>query len=163
MTNKELIDKYPFLAWYGDPLYTGYSEEEVSYDYTWEDEIPAGWRKAFCPQMWDELKVILEKADYVDKFRFAQIKEKWGYLHIYHCGVPTVIYDEYSAWENKYEKLSETVCINCGKPATHMTTGWIIYICEGCLKEYNGFAVPIEDIDEFYNDREAYFKRIKGN
>lgn len=162
MTNEELVKKYPFLAWYGNPLYSGYSEDTVDYNFTWEDEIPSGWRKAFCPQMWDELKAILEKANYVNEFRFAQIKEKWGYLHLYNCGVPNEIYDEVSAWESKYEDLSEKTCIHCGKPATHMTIGWITYICEDCLKNYNGFAVPIEDIDEFYNDREAYFKRIKG-
>ena len=35
--NKKLCDKYPFLAWHGDPLYMGYSEEyEPDYSYTWE-------------------------------------------------------------------------------------------------------------------------------
>ena len=48
--NKKLCDKYPFLAWHGDPLYIGYDEEhEPDYSYTWEDELPEGWRKAFFP------------------------------------------------------------------------------------------------------------------
>ena len=66
--NKKLCDKYPFLNWYGDPLYMGYSEDcEPDYSYTWEDEVPEGWRKAFCPQMWDELKeaIILDIIDYL--------------------------------------------------------------------------------------------------
>ena len=66
--NKKLCDKYPFLIWYGDPLFVGYTEEcEPNYSYTWEDEVPEGWRKAFCPQMWDELKeaIILDIIDYL--------------------------------------------------------------------------------------------------
>ena len=122
--NKALCEKYPFLKWYGDPLYMGYDEDhELDYHYTWEDEIPLGWRKAFCPQMWDELKEILAKADYVDKFRFVQIKEKWGQLRLYWQGAPNEIYDEVNTWEEKYLELSEEVCINCGKPSKYMTLG----------------------------------------
>ena len=61
--NKKLCDKYPFLVWHGDPLFVGYDEEcEPDYSYTCEDELPEGWRKAFCPKMWDELKeaIILD-------------------------------------------------------------------------------------------------------
>lgn len=159
--NKELCKKYSFLSWYGDPLYVGYSEDKVEYNFTWEDELPEGWRIAFCPQIWDELKTILEKANYVNDFRFAQIKEKYGTLRLYHCGVPEEIFEEICAWESKYDKLSENVCIHCGKPATYMTTGWITFICEDCLKEYQGRAVPIEDIDTFYEDPEAYWKNKK--
>lgn len=50
--NKVLCEKYPFLTWHGDPLYLGYDEnKEPDYEYTWEDELPEGWRKAFCPQI----------------------------------------------------------------------------------------------------------------
>lgn len=94
---KSLIKKYPFLAWYGNPLYSGYNEETITSNYTWEDELPEGWRKAFCPQIWDELKAILEKANYINEFRFAQIKEKYGTLRLYHNGVPKSIYEEVSA------------------------------------------------------------------
>ena len=36
--NKKLVEKYPFLSWYGNPLFRGYSEEAISCQYTWEDE-----------------------------------------------------------------------------------------------------------------------------
>jgi len=160
--NKKLCEKYPFLAWYGDPLYMGYSEEgEPNYKFTWEDEVPEGWRKAFCPQMWDELKEILAKADYIDKFRFVQIKEKWGQLRLYYNGVPEEIYDEIEAWEAKYEKLSEKTCIHCGKPAEYMSIGWISPWCEDCAKEINDAVIKIEDTDNFYNaPREERIKFI---
>ena len=150
--NKKLCDKYPFLNWYGDPLYRGYSEDcEPDYKYTWEDEVPEGWRKAFCPQMWDELKAILEKADYVDKLKFTQIKEKYGTLRLYYNGAPEEIYDKISAWEDKYDRLSEKTCIHCGKPAKYMSIGWISPWCENCAKEINGAVIKIEDVEDFYN------------
>ena len=161
--NKKLCAKYPFLAWHGDPLYVGYTEEgEPDFGYTWEDEVPEGWRKAFCPQMWDELKAILEKADYIDKFRFAQIKEKYGTLRLYHDGIPEEIFEEVCAWESKYEELSEKVCIHCGKPAKYMSLGWISPWCEDCVKEINGAVISIDDIEAYYNasreEKQKFYK-----
>ena len=149
--NKKLVKKYPFLAWYGDPLYYGYSEHKVTYKYTWEGELPSGWREAFCPQMWDELKAILEKANYVNEFRFAQIKEKYGTLRLYHNGAPESIYDQIEAWESKYEELSEKTCIHCGKPAKYMSMGWISPWCEDCAKTLHDIVIDINDVDEYYN------------
>lgn len=149
--NKQLCERFPFLKWYGDPLYLGYSENTTDYSFTWEDEIPSGWRKAFCPQMWEELKSILEKADYVDKFRFAQIKEKYGTLRLYHDGVPEEIFEEICAWESKYDRLSENVCIHCGKPAKYMTLGWITFICEECAQKHKQSCIKKEDIEAFYD------------
>ena len=162
--NKKLCDKYPFLAWYGDPLYLGYNEDSVDYSYTWEDEVPEGWRKAFCPKMWEELKAILGKADYVDKFRFAQIKEKYGTLRLYYNGAPEEIYDEIEAWEAKYEELSEKFCIHCGKPAKYMSLGWISPWCEDCAKELNEYVIDINDVEEYYNtlreERQKFYKKF---
>ena len=164
--NKKLCEKYPFLAWYGDPLYMGYTEENgPNYKYTWEDEIPAGWRKAFCPQMWEELKEILTKADYVNKFRFVQIKEKYGQLRLYWQGAPNEIYDEVSAWEDKYLELSEKVCIDCGEPVKYMTLGWVNFICEDCAKKSNYVCIKIEDIDKYYDtprdQREKFYIKFE--
>ena len=150
--NKKLCDKYPFLAWYGDPLYIGYDEKhDPDYNYTWEDELPERWRKALCPKSWDELKAILEKADYVDKFRFVQIKEKYGTLRLYYDGVPEKIYAEIEEWEAKYDRLSEKTCIHCGKPAKYMSIGWISPWCEECAKEINDTIIKIENVEDFYN------------
>lgn len=150
--NKKLCAKYPFLTYYGDPLYVDYTEENgPDYHFTWEDELSDGWRKAFCPKMWDELKAILEKADYVDKFRFVQIKEKYGQLRLYYEGVPEEIFDEVYAWEEKYLQLSEKVCIECGKPAKYMTVGWISFRCDRCAKDIKNNCIEIKDIDDHYN------------
>lgn len=89
-------------------------------------------------------------------------------LRIYHDGVPEEIFDEILSWESKYEKISGEVCIECGKPATYMTTGYINFICDDCekkhreetLKRYGHEekSVPIKDLDEFYKDPEKYWK-----
>lgn len=163
--NKALCEKYPFLRWYGDPLYEGYNEDrELDYHYTWEDEIPPGWRKAFCPQMWDELKTILEKADYIDKFRFVQIKEKYGQLRLYWEGAPNEIWDEVNAWEDRYLHLSDNVCIGCGEPAKYMSLGWISPWCETCAKELKEHVIDLKDADEYYKtpreERKKFYKNF---
>lgn len=134
--NKDLVKRWPFLVfkinyWTGEPI----PEEELDYKSTWWDEIPVGWAKAFGEQMCDELLEILKKADYVDEYKIIQIKEKFGMLRWYDNGVPNSIWEEYEDWLDKYEVMSEKTCIVCGAPATHMTTGWIMPVCDSCFEE----------------------------
>lgn len=56
-------------------------------------------------------------------------------MHWYDNGVPEIIYEEYSQWMDKYEKLSEKTCIMCGKPGELTNSGWIMPLCEDCKKE----------------------------
>ena len=37
----------------------------------------------------------------------------------------------------KYENLSYHTCINCGKPATKISTGWICPYCDNCIGDRN--------------------------
>lgn len=46
--NRELIEKYPFLA-----------IKDGDMEYSWYEDIPEGWRKAFGPQMIKELNDLL--------------------------------------------------------------------------------------------------------
>lgn len=163
--NKKLCEKYPFLKWYGDPLYMGYNEDEVDYSFTWQDEVPEGWRKAFCPQMWDELKEILERYNYLNEFRFVQIKEKYGTLRLYSGSMPEEVFNEVNKWEIKYDKLSEKVCIRCGKPAKYMSLGWISPWCEKCAKKIDQYFVDIDKVDDYYlaprDQRGQFIKTFK--
>lgn len=143
--NKKLCEKYPFLTWRGDPLMSFQEIAEPNYEYTWEDEMERGWVTALCPAIWDDLKAILKKAEYIDKFRFECIKEKYGTLRIYYDGVPASIADEVDEWCSKYEALSEKFCVHCGKPATRMTKGWILFVCSKCAKKINGGSVPLTE------------------
>lgn len=97
---------------------------------SWEESIPVGWYIAFGEKMIEELNTLLEKYSFVDDYRIMQIKEKFGVLCWYESGFPADGYDEYNEWYNKYEKLSEKTCIVCGEPATHMSRGWILPLCE---------------------------------
>ena len=98
--NKELINKYPWLLprnrWTGEVV-TGYS-----YDYTELDSMPNGWRVAFGDQMIEEIHQQLVKFDFVDKFRIAQIKEKWGGLRFYYEATPVgKLSEDYTSFTRK--------------------------------------------------------------
>lgn len=133
--NKELCEKYPFLLPKDD--WTGENIEGYDYDWTYLDDMPVGWKKAFGLQMCEELKEILIEGDCLDKYRVLQVKEKIAQLRWYDNGVPQKVYDKYINWLNKYEELSEKTCCKCGEPATQMSKGWICPYCDNCYDKLN--------------------------
>ena len=141
--NKELCEKYPFLI--PRNVWTDKISEDYNYSWTRLDDLEPGWRIAFGEQLCEELKDALAKADYVDKFRFSQIKEKWGALCLYNFGC------NQEAWDviHKYEKLSRYICGHCGKPATKVSTGWIYPYCDECAERFAKYKY-FADINEFY-------------
>ena len=137
--NKQLCEQYPFLL--PRNRWTDEIPKDFDYSYTELDAMPDGWRKAFGLQMCEELKQELIRINKMDEFRIAQIKEKFGELRFYTNWVT----DEIEAIINKYTKLSRKTCINCGKPATVITTGWISPFCNDCVKDINDNYEPIEE------------------
>lgn len=130
--NKKLCERYPFLiprSWTGEPI------KDYAYEWTYLDDIPEGWKKAFGVQMCEELRNILIEADYLDKYQLAQVKEKFGCLRWYDNGYPESIDDKYNAWLTKYEALSRETCICCGKPGKMRHDGWISPWCDECYRE----------------------------
>ena len=105
---------------------------EVFEDMSWTDEIPSGWYTAFGEQMIDELNEILVKNEFENRYQISQIKEKWGELRWYDTGFPDKMGVEFLEWLDKYEDLSSKTCIKCGEPATHVTRGWIMPMCDKC-------------------------------
>lgn len=75
MDNKELIEKYPYLQ-----IIDVLTGKTMDSEFTWLDDLPKGWKKAFGLQMIEELDQILRKADYQDKYQITQIKEKWRWI-----------------------------------------------------------------------------------
>lgn len=124
---KRLIKKYPFLyprnEWTDEPV------EDFDYTYTILDDMPAGWVKAFGEQMCEEIKQAL-KEDNIDinEWRIDQLKEKFGAMRLY----PNIYGKALDAVINKYEKISAKTCCRCGKPATKISTGWILPWCDEC-------------------------------
>lgn len=127
--NKELIERYPYLlprdAWTGEVI--------EDYDYTWiEDcELPYGWRRLFL-QMCEDIRQPLIDADYLDKFRFSQVKEKYNRMECYTLGAPEAVHDIIS----KYTMMACYVCSRCGKPATFETDGYVASYCDDCWQDF---------------------------
>ena len=141
MENRRLCKRYPFLIpwnrWTGDPI------PEWNYEWTEWDDMPTGWRKAFGDQMLEELREALIDDGDLYRWRIVQMKEKYGFLHLYDNGykkgsrVPEIV--------SKYALLSEQTCIKCGKPATKITTGWISPYCDDCCPKG-----PADLIEEYF-------------
>lgn len=100
------------------------------------DAMDKGWRKAFGIQMCKDIrKALLSHGwKYLFNYRITQIKEKFGTLRWYDYNSTQDVQDII----NKYEDLSYHTCIDCGKPATKISTGWICPYCDDCIgdREY---------------------------
>lgn len=131
LKNKKLCKRYPFLAvcdwWTGEPI--------KGYSFTYLDDMPKGWRKAFGKHMCEEIRTVLIKGNYLYEYRVVQIKEKYGALRWYDGGAPTSIYYELQDIIDKYEELSARTCICCGRPATKISLGWISPFCDKCAEK----------------------------
>lgn len=139
--NKALIERFPFLM--PRNRWTDKIPEDFDYSYTELDAMPDGWRKAFGEQLCEELREELVRADYLDKYRITQIKEKYGSLRWYDLGCTKRMLREIIP---KYERLSARTCIQCGKPATKISTGWISPYCDTCADKIGHYErfMPIE-------------------
>lgn len=118
--------KYPF--WKATNVWTG---EFLGYGFTWYDDIPEGWRKAFGKNLSNDIKEIGKKylkthkdKRWKDILQFQQIKEKYGTLRLYASAIEPIQHVL-----TAYEYLSMGYCIHCGKPAQYITEGWIEFIC----------------------------------
>ena len=137
--NKELIANYPWLL--PRNRWTDDVPEDYDYTYTELDQMPTGWRLAFGDQLCEELGEELFWADYEDKYRILQVKEKFGGLRWYDNGCT----EAGNKIIDKYERLSYRTCICCGKPAKYMTLGWISPFCEDCIKDINDSYCTLEE------------------
>lgn len=102
--------------------------------YTELDSLESGWGVAFGERLCKDLKdAIIISGGYkaLFKFRILQIKEKFGKLEIYYAGYSK----EVNKVISKYSKLSEEICIKCGKPATYISKGWISPYCDDCIPD----------------------------
>ena len=114
-------------------------------NYEWiEFSLPSGWHE-IAHQMIKECESIDSTYTIID------LKEKFGSMRVYsYC---KSWYDDkemedygftISNIEDKYEQLSSKTCCKCGKPATKVSTGWVLPWCDKCG-----------------TDEEKYYKRFK--
>lgn len=152
MTNKELIEKYPFLE-VKDPYGQG------NWTDCWLDDLEPGWRKAFGKELCQELAVAIKEDGCEDTFEFLQIKEKYAALRLYAGGYGEKTRDVLA----KYEELSKYICGHCGQPATKITRGWYYPLCDSCIQDVQGGFSPIEKYYGFDNfeDVQKEVEKIK--
>lgn len=151
MRNKRLIKKYYWLK----PL-SWNSRYIKDYDYSWiEWGWCPGWDKTFGQMYMDELGAAI-KEDNIKNFRILQIKEKFGQARLY-CNIYNEKIDQII---QKYEFISENICMNCGCESPMLDDGWLYTYCFDCYKkicrrreEYsNRTPKTDEEIRKTYND-----------
>lgn len=127
MTNKELIESYPFLR----PRNRWTDKIIEDADYTELDAMEPGWREAFGEQMCQEIKEALIKSEMLDSFRILDIKEKYGMLRFY-CNVDD---SQHSILNiiGKYENLSKNTCCKCGEATDKKHLG--LPLCDSCIEK----------------------------
>ena len=140
MENKRLCERYPFLI-----IRDWKTDKPMDCDFTYLNDMPNGWRKAFGKQMCEEIRKVLIKGNYLYDYRVIQIKEKFGMLRWYDNGAPGSICRELQDIIYKYEEISAHTCIWCGRPATKISLGWISPWCDDCAERMGG---KFRDINE---------------
>ena len=160
--NKKLITEYPFLL--PRNLFSDKVSEDYDYSYTLLDLFPEGWRNTFALNMLSEIKDELININQLEEFRILEIKEKYGTLHFY----TNFTTDKLNAIICKYEDLSMLTCYKCGNPSTHVSLGWITYLCNDCIsnsknvRKLTSEDIPIrtlykdgkeETLDSFYKNK----------
>lgn len=141
---KKLCKRYPFLIvrdWGGKPL---------GYEFTYLDDMPEGWKRAFGIDMCEDIRRVLVKANYLYDYRIVQLKEKYGGMRLYSDGAPSSIYRELCDVIDKYEELSYRTCIHCGRPATKISQGWISPFCDECAEKFSD-RITFKEIDNVNN------------
>lgn len=126
--NRELVARYPFLQYRQLCDDTPIPLDEL--DSTWLDEISTGWRE-LTVELCEGIMARLQETGGVDGYRVYEVKSKFGYGRWYDNSGDEVISGLVRDWETR----TSTTCEQCGKPATHVLTGWITPVCDGCLAE----------------------------
>ena len=82
--------------------------------------------------MCETLKKQLIKDDYLEQFRFTQIKEKYNRMECYNNGcseAAQLIID-------KYTHMAQYICVCCGRPACWETQSYVASYCLDCWKDW---------------------------
>ena len=143
--NKRLCQRYPFLV--PRNVWTDKVTWDKKYAWTLAIDFPIGWWKAFGIMLCEELRIELIRCGYLNKFRFEEIKEKFGGLRIYINSIPCGC--KAGDIIDKYSHLSENICIACGKPDVPMIGhNWWSPECFLCWKKRRIKRIPFVKIPE---------------
>lgn len=137
---KKLCKRYPFL------IIRTWDDKPLDFNFTYLDDMPEGWKRAFGIDMCEDIRQVLIKANYLYTYRVCQVKEKYGTLRWYDAGAPSSIYRKLCDVIDKYEDLSYRTCICCGRPATKISQGWISPFCDRCAEKFSD-RIKFKEID----------------
>lgn len=144
LKNKKLCKRYPFL------IIRDWEDEPLGYKFTYLDDMPKGWKRAFGIDMCEDIRRVLVKANCLYDYRIVQVKEKYGSLRWYDVGAPSSIFHELQDVIDKYEDLSYRTCIHCGRSATKISLGWISPFCDECAEKLSD-RIKFKEIDNVNN------------
>lgn len=131
---KTLVNVYPFLK----PVNVWTSKLCDDYDYSYfrgQHELPGGWIRLFL-MFCKQLRPYLVDINYLDRFMFTDVKEKYGTMRLYNNGCPS----KADYLEILYEQFSYYVCQRCGQFATKETEDWVATYCDDCLETCRFYA-----------------------
>ena len=114
MRNKKLVKKYPFLL--PRSCWTGKVPKDYDYSYTEYGCLSKGWKSGFGEFWLEDLREALIKTNFMDKFMFMELKEKYGSFRQYCNGAPEEVHEvirkyEYISEYNKKKKKSHNECV----------------------------------------------------
>lgn len=96
MTDKEIIEKYPFAR--------VYSSKGEALEYSWLELIPFVWAETFGEPMLEDLAKAIKRSG-AGRVHIIDMKEKYGELRI-----QTDVYnEEIERVIDKYEKISRNI------------------------------------------------------
>lgn len=130
--------KYPYL----------YEIADLDPGESWKDCINPGWHAHFLKTMDCINEVLSEDGIPLNAFNIDQLKEKFGAVRMYwhlddDCVGEVVRARIESEIEDLVDELSsetENICCECGNPATHRSTGWVLPYCRRCAERLHAAA-----------------------
>lgn len=134
MKHRRLIKQYPWLL--PRNVWTDKVPEDYDHTYIAWYGWPRGWNIAFGDMFLKEFGEAVKEAGLERTLRIYQMKEKYGSMRCYINKGTEKMYRII----DKYEHISENVCIACGKPDVPVINdGWISPWCFDCWrKNYKG-------------------------
>ena len=159
---RELINRYPYLL--PRNVWTGKVVEDYDYSYILgQYELPWGWFRLFLLYC-KNIRELLEKANYLNKFQFTEIKEKYGTMRLYDGGHPQDL-DKITL---DYEVYSGRICMKCGQPADYKAREWTECFCKNCFtrKEISPMKVKRKthySVTIYENEKEKKIRRSLKN
>ena len=131
-------EKYPYL----------FSMPDFDPGESWRNCINPGWHAQFLKAMDCINELLAEDGLWPNVFNIDQLKEKFGAVRMYwhlddDCANEVArarIESQIEAIVEDLESTTSEMCSQCGNPATHRSTGWVLPYCRQCAEKLHDAA-----------------------